>query len=190
MAKKKKAKKKTTKKVPALNKAKAGRPPAQKKAKKTKKLKKASAVRKRARPVVRRPKPKKRAVAAKKAPAPSKRKKPAPAPRAKPIRRRTTGGHIDPKYGAELLAQSGHSDDAGKSFLPRPRSGDDLAEELGEEFVETATTGEYAGEEALDQVVIEESGGPFVETSGATEFAEGTDASNPEGAEREPFPKA
>ena len=109
--------------------------------------------------------------------------------RAKPIQRRTIAGHIDPKYGAELLAQSGHSDDEGQSFIPRPRSGDDLAEELCEEFVETVTTGEYAGEETLDQVVAEESGGPFIETTGATEFAEGTDASNPKDAEREPFPK-
>ena len=39
------------------------------------------------------------------------------------------------------------------------------------------------------RVVDEETGGPFVETSGAIEFAEGTDASNPEDAKREPFPK-
>jgi hypothetical protein len=153
-----------------------------------KKAKKANATRKRA-PVARRAKPKKRAVAAKKSLAPVKPKKAAPPPRAKPLRRRAAPGHIDPKYGAELLARSGPKDDEGQSFVDKPRSHDDMAEERGEEFVETVTTGEYEGEEILNQVVDEETGGPFIETSGAIEFAEGTDASNPEGAKREPFPK-
>jgi hypothetical protein len=178
---KKKPKKKAAKK--------AASPKKLKKLKPAKKAKKAIASRKRA-PAARRAKPKKRTVTAKKkSPAPVKRKKAAPAPRAKPLRRRAAPGHIDPKYGAELLAQSGRPDDEGQSFLTKPRSRDDLAEERGEEFVETVTTGEYEGEETLNQVVDEESGGPFVETSGATEFADGTDASNPEGAKREPFPK-
>ena len=34
-----------------------------------------------------------------------------------------------------------------------------------------------------------EVGGPFVVTTGGEEFAEGTDESNPEDAEAEPFPK-
>ena len=42
--------------------------------------------------------------------------------------------------------------------------------------------------EAFNQVVPEESGGPFVETSAGTEFAGGTDESNIEEATREPFP--
>lgn len=158
------------------------------KAKKVTKAKKATAARKRAPPVAR-AKPKKRSVAAKKKQAPAKRKKAVPAPKAKPFGRRTGAGHIDPKYGAELLARSGPPADEGQSFLTGPRSGDDLAEELGEGFVESATTGEYEGEETHEQVVDEESGGPFVETSGATEFAGGTDASNPIDAKREPFPK-
>jgi hypothetical protein len=138
-------------------------------------------------PMVARAKPKKRAAAAKKAPPRAKRKK--PVPQARPVVRRTAAGHIEPKYGAELLARSGRPDDEGQSFLSGPRSGDDLAEELGEEFVETATTGEYEGEASLNQVVDEETGGPFIQTSGATEFAGGTDASNPIDAKREPFPK-
>src|ERR1700694_400508 len=56
---------------------------------------------------------------------------------------------------------------------------DDLAERLGEEFVASATSGEQAAEDMRDEEVPEESGGPFVETSGASEFAYGTDASNP-----------
>jgi|SRR5580658_7829808 hypothetical protein len=184
---KKKPKKKATKKAAAPKKPKTLKK--LKPVKKAKKAKKASTARKAA-PVARRARPKKRAVAAaKKSPAPAKPKKAAPPPRAKPLRRRAAPGHIDPKYGAELLARSGPPNDEGQSFLVKPRSRDDMAEERGEEFVETVTTGEYEGEETLNQVVDEETGGPFVETSGAIEFAEGTDASNPEDAKREPFPK-
>ncbi len=85
--------------------------------------------------------------------------------------------------------------DDGNAFFPDPGQGparvkDDLAEELAEEFVESATSGEEGGEESLNADVPEDSGGPFVQTTGGTEFADGTDASNPEEATREPFPKA
>jgi hypothetical protein len=66
---------------------------------------------------------------------------------------------------------------------------DDLGEELGEAFVQSATSGAQAAEEFRDEETIDEKGGPFVETDGATEFAKGTDPSNPEDADREPFPK-
>jgi hypothetical protein len=65
---------------------------------------------------------------------------------------------------------------------------DDLAEELGEAFVTTATSGEQADEDIRDQEVPEERGGPFVVTTAREEFASGTDASNPPGAERAPRP--
>ncbi len=71
--------------------------------------------------------------------------------------------------------------------LIRGAADDDLAEELGEEFVESATSGEQAAD-MRDEEVPEESGGPFVETSGRSEFAYGTDASNPKDAECAPFP--
>jgi hypothetical protein len=74
------------------------------------------------------------------------------------------------------------------SFVRGSKSSDPLAEELGEDFVKTALSGEDSGEETQDQVVPEEDGGPFVETSGKTEFGRRTDASNPRGAKREPFP--
>ncbi len=118
--------------------------------------------------------------------------RPKPKPRAvapsihKAIRRRDATGHLDPKYAADLLAQSGGHDVEGSSFVTRPRSKDDLAETFGEEFVETVTSGESHEEDAVE--VPEERGGPFVESTGGTEFAEGTDESNPEGADREPFP--
>ena len=44
---------------------------------------------------------------------------------------------------------------------------DDLAEELGEEFVEAATSGQSSAEDNLNAEVPEETGGPFViETGG------------------------
>lgn|GEM_PF-1820631 len=77
------------------------------------------------------------------------------------------------------------------AFLPEPEMAqDDLAEELGEEFVLTATSGEQAAEDIRNEDVPEELGGPFVETSGRTEFAYGTDPSNPEDAEPAAFPSA
>jgi hypothetical protein len=109
----------------------------------------------------------------------------------KPIRRRDATGHLDPHYAAHLRAESGHSRDTGDNvaFLSAERSDDAFAEELGEEAVEAMTTGEYQGEDGLDQVVEEERGGPFVESTAGIEYAEGTDPSNPSTATREPFPK-
>jgi hypothetical protein len=107
----------------------------------------------------------------------------------KVIQRRDATGHLDPKYAADLRARSlaSASHDADVAFLARARSLDPLAEALGEEFIEAATTGEDAGD-ALNQNVPEELGGPFVVTKARTESAQGFDRSNPEGATREPFP--
>lgn len=108
-----------------------------------------------------------------------------------PVRRRDATGHLDPDYEAKLRAETGHSrgkDDA-RAFMSGPKSKDGFAEELGEGFVEIATSGEDQQEDVFNQTVPEDDGGPFVETSGKTEFAHGTDASNIKGATREPFPK-
>jgi len=69
--------------------------------------------------------------------------------------------------------RSRRADDA-DAFLPDPDGGpaqasDDLAQELAEEFLMSATSGEYVGEEELDQEVPEESGGPFVISTGRSE---------------------
>lgn len=104
------------------------------------------------------------------------------------VRRRDGSGHLDPSYRAALLRESGQqAGDAERAFVNGQSSDDGLAEELGEEFVAAATLGQYEGD-AFNQVVPEESGGPFVETSAGTEFAGGTDESNIEEATREPFP--
>jgi len=72
--------------------------------------------------------------------------------------------------------------------LGEPGEKDDLREELGEAYVQSMTSGSQAAEDIRDEVVPEESGGPFVVTSAKTEFAEGTDASNPADAEPAPLP--
>ena len=118
--------------------------------------------------------------------------KKAPAKPAKaPEHRRDATGHLDPKYAADLLAMSragADPKDQGAFLHGVARSQDALAEQLGEAFVSTATSGEDVEEDILNEEVTEEVGGPFVETSGKTEFARGTDASNPGEATREPFP--
>jgi hypothetical protein len=64
----------------------------------------------------------------------------------------------------------------------------DLAEDMAEGFVGSATSGEDQRLEIRDRVMDEEMGGPFVMTPAKREFAEGIDPSNPEDSEREPFP--
>jgi hypothetical protein len=107
------------------------------------------------------------------------------------LQRRDATGHLDPKYAADLRRRSletgQRADDV--AFLEHAKSSDPLAQALGEEFLEAATTGEDATLEALNQDMPEEEGGPFVLTSGRDEFAQGRDPSNPKGATREPFPK-
>jgi hypothetical protein len=143
---------------------------------------------------------KKKAVAAKK-PAAAKRgakKKGVAAKAARPkrasapkFRRRDGSGHIDPKYAKTLRSKSGPRDEEATGAFIRSgaRANDDLAEQLAEEWVETATSGEDESQDVLGQEVSEEAGGPFVTTTGGEEFATGVDESNPKGATREPFPK-
>ncbi len=113
---------------------------------------------------------------------------PKPAPKAKPIQRRDATGHLDPKYASDLRALMQPHEDDTTAFLGGNRSTDALAEELGEEVVETATSGEYEAEDALNQSVPEERGGPFVPSTAGVEFGDDPDESNPKGTKREPFP--
>jgi hypothetical protein len=106
---------------------------------------------------------------------------------------RDGAGHLSARVTADLLARSrehaAETEDE-RSFVLGTHSDDPLAERLGESFVAAATSGEDASDEALAEVDIEESGGPFVETEGKIELAPGTDASNPSDATREPFPRS
>lgn len=109
----------------------------------------------------------------------------------KPMQRRDGAGHLDPLYAESLrkLSQESTPQSSPEGFIPEGHSADPLAEELGESFVRAATSGEDDETERLDEVVVEELGGPFVSTTGAVEYAQGTDESNPMNAKREPFPK-
>jgi hypothetical protein len=83
--------------------------------------------------------------------------------------------------------------DDGDAFFPDPSGGpakvsDDLAEELAEVYVASATSAEDQGEERHEQQVEEEIGGPFVPSTAGREFADKADASNPKGSRREAFP--
>ena len=84
--------------------------------------------------------------------------------------------------------------DDGNAFVPDPSSSgrsrvkDVLAEQLAEEFLTSAISGEDSGLEAHDRVFTEERGGPFVPSSARKEFGYAPDASNPLDAEPAAFP--
>lgn len=99
---------------------------------------------------------------------------------------------MDPEHARRLLemAREGKVNDDGGAFIDAPETQDDLAEGLAEAAVGSMTSGEDQLGADLESVVDEEVGGPFLETSGNTEFAGGTDESNIPEATREPFPKS
>jgi hypothetical protein len=108
--------------------------------------------------------------------------------------RRKTGGRSNGVTARPLHHGRHERTDDGNAFIPDPEGGpartsDDLAENMAEEFLESATRGNDAYEDALDEVVPEEIGGPFIETSAADEFAHDIDETNPEDAVREPLPR-
>jgi hypothetical protein len=105
--------------------------------------------------------------------------------------RRDGSGRLNPQYARDLraLSREHRNDSDDRAFFKTPRSGDDLAEELGKEAVATMTSGEDQSEHLISEEVEEERGGPFVKTRSGEEFAEGTDRSNPRDATREPFPR-
>ena len=108
----------------------------------------------------------------------------------KPVVRRDATGHLDPEYQRKLLEQTGYADDGdAKAFIDGSQADEELAEELGETFVQAATTGEDAEGDRHERVVEEEAGGPFVPSSAGQEFAGGTDESNIAEATREPLPR-
>jgi hypothetical protein len=141
--------------------------------------------------------PKKKAAAKKAAPKKAAPKKAAPkkaapkkaAPKKTAVKREDRAGHLNPTYAKQLRRQSGKSTKSDQTRTAFKVADDDVAEELGEEVVGKANSGEDEGEDVANAEYTEEVGGPFVVTTGGEEFAEGTDASNPEGADVEPFPK-
>jgi hypothetical protein len=65
---------------------------------------------------------------------------------------------------------------------------DELARELGEEYVRSVNAAEHMADDIRDEEVPEEHGGPFITTPASVEMAGGTDESNPEDAEVSPLP--
>jgi hypothetical protein len=111
----------------------------------------------------------------------------------KTVPRRDGAGHLNPEYEKKLmddLRENHPSKDDDRAFLPRPRSAEEVSEELGENFVASATSGEAAQPELADSETDEELGGPFVETTAGEEFADDSEAPNIPSATREPFPRA
>lgn len=106
--------------------------------------------------------------------------------RKKAVRRRDATGHLDAEYERKVRAGSRPRDED-VAFLSGFRTGDSLAEELGEAFLESATSGEES--ERRERILPEEEGGPFVRTHARQEFAYDFDESNIAEATREPLPK-
>lgn len=93
----------------------------------------------------------------------------------------------------KIKARIHRPSDADAFLRDPPRNGsrrvrDDLAEELAEDFLSSATSAEKVYLQNRDSSVPEDDGGPFVVTRAKVEFARGTDKSNPKDALREPFP--
>jgi hypothetical protein len=86
--------------------------------------------------------------------------------------------------------------DRANAFVAEPETGegpppDDLAEFLGENFLQSATGGEDSDEVLHEELAIGEVGGPFVETDERTEFSRADDkAAAREPGEPEAFPTA
>lgn len=73
--------------------------------------------------------------------------------------------------------------------LDTPEGPDALAEALAEQYVENATGADDAAVERHEELTTEESGGPFVVTTGDVEYADDLDDTNPLDARREPLPE-
>lgn len=73
------------------------------------------------------------------------------------LRRRDATGHLDPRYAAELLEQSREtetSDPPPSGFVTY--ASDEVAEQLGEDFVQAATSAEDADHDAGDDLIMDE----------------------------------
>lgn len=112
-----------------------------------------------------------------------------------PVRRRDATGHLDPDYQRELLAKAraGRNPDkdeaATHAFISGAISAEELSEELGEAYLESATSGGQSESDRHERITPDELGGPFLVSSARREFADGTDESNIAEATREPLPR-
>ena len=112
--------------------------------------------------------------------------------RKKEVKRRDATGHLDAEYERKVRGRSrvgSRAPDDGVAFLSSFRTTEPLAEELGEAFLQSATSGEESESERHERILTEEEGGPFVSTRASREFAYDFDESNIAEATREPLPK-
>ncbi len=108
--------------------------------------------------------------------------------RKKAAKRRDATGHWDADYEKRVRSALPQRDND-MAFLSGFRTPEPLAEELGEAFLESATTGEAREPERHERILPEEMGGPFVRTRASQEYAYDFDESNIAEATREPLPK-
>ena len=96
-----------------------------------------------------------------------------------------------------LVRSAGVRPDDGTAFLPDPfargRSGhvqskDSLADELGQQYVSSVTSGEDVATEQSAARTSEELGGPFLVTSAQSEYGATVNEAHPPGGEREAVP--
>ncbi|HXK17284.1 MAG TPA: hypothetical protein VNG33_05770 [Polyangiaceae bacterium] len=109
--------------------------------------------------------------------------------RKKAIKHRDATGHLDAEYELKVRSGARPRDEDELGFLTGFSSRDPLAAELGEAFLESATSGEESEPERRERIFTEEDGGPFVSTRASQEYAYGLDESNIAEATREPLPK-
>lgn len=115
-------------------------------------------------------------------------------PNRAPLQRRDAVGHLNPAYARHLLARAreSHNDAndarARHAFFSHARSADAYAEDRGQSFIESATSGEGSSTSRHEEWTWEEEGGPFVLTTATEEFAAGLDESNIAEATREAMP--
>jgi len=102
---------------------------------------------------------------------------------------RDATGHLDAEYERKVRSSSRPRDEDELAFLTGFRSQEPLAAELGEAFLESATSGEESEPERRERIFTEENGGPFVRTRASQEYAYDVDESNILEATREPLPK-
>ena len=101
------------------------------------------------------------------------------------------------KASRKVTAEQRHDD--ANAFIPEDGSSidsrDDLAEMLAEGFLAQATSGESVDLDVRDELLEEELGGPFVQTTPSVEFGSTMRQASPSAKEdpsieKEPFPQA
>jgi hypothetical protein len=107
--------------------------------------------------------------------------------------RRTTSRSHGQNF-VEAARWSAARADSRDAFIPDPGDGppevmDELAEQIAEQYVASATSGRGdTTEDYEDRVEPEEIGGPFIITTEEQEIGYSRDSTNPDDAEVEPFP--